>query len=189
MAAAKLIEVWRGDMLESLHSGYAVVCDEKGEIVEAWGDAEAMIFPRSSCKMLQALPLIESGAAAKAGLTDAQLALSCASHQGAAMHVSRVGDWLSDLGLAEGDLRCGSHVPMDEDERDRLLCSHEKPCQLHNNCSGKHVGFLTLNQHMKGGSEYVEAVSYTHLDVYKRQVSDRGLSCRAGSSGRQGCRT
>ena len=156
MAAAKLIEVWRGDMLESLHSGYAVVCDEKGEIVEAWGDAEAMIFPRSSCKMLQALPLIESGAAAKAGLTDAQLALSCASHQGAAMHVSRVGNWLSDLGLAEGDLRCGSHVPMDEDERDRLICSHEKPCQLHNNCSGKHAGFLTLNQHMKGGSEYVE---------------------------------
>ena len=156
MAAAEMVGLWRGGMLESWHSGHAVICDAKGNIVEAWGDPGAVIFPRSSCKMLQALPLIESGAAANAGLTDAQLALACASHQGAKIHTDMVTSWLADLGLAEGDLRCGAHMPYDEAARDGLICSHDKPCQIHNNCSGKHAGFLTLNRHLKAGSEYIE---------------------------------
>ena len=106
--------------------------------------------------MLQALPLLESGAAAAVGLTDAHVALSCASHQGAALHVGMARDWLADLGLAEADLRCGSHEPYDRAERDRLILAHEGPCQLHNNCSGKHSGFLTTVKHLKAGPEYVE---------------------------------
>ncbi|THD85340.1 asparaginase [Aliigemmobacter aestuarii] len=156
MAAIPMAELWRGGMLESTHSGHAVICDETGHIVEAWGDPEAVIFPRSSCKMLQALPLIESGAAQAAGLTDAQLALACASHQGAGLHVGMVTRWLADLGLSEADLRCGAHEPYDRAERDRLICAHEAPCQCHNNCSGKHSGFLTLTKHLKAGPEYVE---------------------------------
>lgn len=156
MAAAELIELWRGGILESTHRGHAVICDEKGEVVEAWGEPEAVIFPRSSCKMIQALPLIESGAADKAGLSDRQLALACASHQGAEIHTAAVDSWLKDLGLGEADLRCGSHVPYDEAARDALYRHHAKPCQLHNNCSGKHAGFLTLNRHLGGGAEYVE---------------------------------
>lgn len=156
MAAAELVELWRGGMLESTHRGHAVICDETGAIIEAWGDPEAIIFPRSSCKMIQALPLLESGAAEAAGLTDAHLALACASHQGAALHVGKVAEWLAAEGLSEADLRCGSHVPMDEAERDRLICAHERPCQLHNNCSGKHAGFLTLTKHLKAGPDYVE---------------------------------
>lgn len=155
MAAAPMIELWRGGMLESWHSGHAVVFGPGG-IEAAWGDPEAVIYPRSSCKMLQALPLIESGAAAAAGLTDAQLALSCASHSGGAIHAQSVAAWLGDMGMSEGDLRCGTHMPWDKDENKRLTCSEESPCQLHNNCSGKHAGFLTLNRHLKGGSEYVE---------------------------------
>lgn len=151
-----LVELWRGGLLESTHSGHAVICDDTGAIVEAWGDPQAVIFPRSSCKMLQALPLIESGAAEAAGLTDAQLALSCASHQGATLHTQAVGRWLADLGLRETDLRCGAHEPFDRAERDRLIRAGEKPCQLHNNCSGKHSGFLTVTQHLKAGPEYVE---------------------------------
>lgn len=155
MAAVDLIELWRGGMLESVHRGHAVVCDPSG-IVEAWGDPDAVIFPRSSCKMIQALPLLESGAAREAGLGPEQLALSCASHNGAAIHVERVDAWLKQRGLSERDLRCGSHMPGDKPEAERLTCSAESPCQLHNNCSGKHAGFLTLNQHLKGGTEYVE---------------------------------
>lgn len=154
-SAIPMTEIWRGGMLESLHMGHAVICDANG-IVEAWGDPSAVIFPRSSCKMIQALPLIESGAAAAHGLTNAQLALSCASHQGAAIHTGMVTQWLSDLGLGEEDLRCGAHEPYDIEERNRVIRAEEKPCQIHNNCSGKHSGFLTLNRHLKGGSEYVE---------------------------------
>jgi L-asparaginase II len=151
-----MVELWRGGMLESSHSGHAVICGADGEIVQAWGDPAAVIFPRSSCKMLQALPLIESGAAHAAGLTDAQLALSCASHQGAAIHTDMVTRWLADLGLAEQDLRCGSHWPDDIAARNGLVVAGETPCQIHNNCSGKHTGFLTLNRHLKAGPDYTE---------------------------------
>lgn len=152
--AAAMVETWRGSLPESRHRGHAVVCDAAGGIVAAWGDPDAVIFPRSSCKMLQALPLVESGAAG--GLSSERLALACASHSGAEMHVARVAAWLADLGLAEPDLRCGAQVPDDARERHRLRDAREAPCQLHNNCSGKHAGFLALERHLRGGPEYVE---------------------------------
>ena len=149
-------EIWRGDILESVHAGHAVLCDDTGQIVEAWGDPTRVILPRSSAKMLQALPLIESGAADAHNLTTEQLALACASHNGAAIHTTRVAQWLSDLALGEPDLRCGTHDPMGKEDNYALLRAHEAPCQLHNNCSGKHAGFLTLNKHIGGGAEYVD---------------------------------
>ncbi len=155
MVAVPMIELWRGGMLESVHAGHAVIYGPGG-IEAAWGAPETVIFPRSSCKMLQALPLLESGAAAAAGLSERQLALACASHSGGAMHAQAVEAWLGALGLGERDLRCGCHMPWDRDEAKRLTCSDTAPCQLHNNCSGKHAGFLTLNRHLGGGSEYVE---------------------------------
>jgi L-asparaginase II len=151
-----MIELWRGGLLESVHAGHAVICDENGEVIEAWGDPEAVIFPRSSCKMIQALPLIESGAAEAYGLTEAQLALACASHNGAHIHTDAVAGWLAGLGLGERDLRCGSQMPDDPAARKELVCSDTSPCQLHNNCSGKHAGFLTLNKHLKAGPDYAE---------------------------------
>lgn len=151
-----LVEIWRGELLESAHSGHVVVCDASGAIVEAWGDPSAVIYPRSSCKMLQALPLIESGAAAAAGLRSEQLALSCASHQGAAIHTNRVGVWLDGLGLSQDAFRCGPQDPNDRPARDRLIRAGESACQIHNNCSGKHAGFLTYTQYVGAGAEYHE---------------------------------
>ena len=154
--AERLVEVWRGDILESQHHGHAVICNAKGEIVEAWGNPDQVILPRSSAKMLQALPLVESGAADAAGLTTEQLALSCASHQGAAIHTDRVTRWLSDMGLGNDDLLCGPQMPDDRDARVGLIKTDTSPCRIHNNCSGKHAGFLTLNRHMGGGADYVD---------------------------------
>ncbi|WP_370228576.1 asparaginase [Cognatishimia sp.] len=151
-----LVEITRGPILESIHYGDAVVCNAEGEIVHAWGDPDKIVLPRSSSKMLQALPLIESGAADAFGLTDAQLALACASHGAQKIHTDSVAQWLSDLGLSESDLRCGSHEPSHKDSRRAMLLAGETPCQLHNNCSGKHTGFLTLNKHLGGHSEYVD---------------------------------
>ena len=156
MAAVELVQVWRGELLESVHRGHAVVCDAAGQVVEAWGDPEAVIFSRSSSKMIQALPLLESGAAEAAGLGPDRLALACASHQGAPMHTERVAAWLSELGLGESDLRCGSHMPLDRPTAEILVRAGERPCQIHNNCSGKHAGFLTLTRHLGAGPEYVE---------------------------------
>jgi L-asparaginase II len=154
-----MIEVWRGNFLESQHNGHAVVCDSEGSIMESWGNPNQVILPRSACKMLQALPLIESGAAEKFKLTSEHLALSCASHQGAFIHTSRVINWLSNLGLNDDAFRCGPHNPNDKKARYELIKSESDPCQYHNNCSGKHCGFLTLNQFLSGEKEYVD---YTH---------------------------
>jgi L-asparaginase II len=155
MAAVDLVEIWRGDLLECVHQGHVVVADAGG-VVAAWGDPEAVFYPRSSAKLVQALPLVESGAADRHGLTPAHLALACASHQGAAAHTDRVADWLAGIGLAEPDLRCGAHEPGDRAARDGLIAAGERPCQIHNNCSGKHTGFLTLGRHLGGGAEYLE---------------------------------
>ena len=151
-----LVEITRGPILESIHSGDAVVCNAEGEIIHAWGDPGKIVLPRSSAKMLQALPLLESGAADAYGLSDAQIALACASHGAQPIHTESVAKWLGDLGLSETDLRCGSHEPSHKGSRRDMLNKGETPCQLHNNCSGKHSGFLTLNKHLGGHSEYIE---------------------------------
>ena len=149
-------EIWRGPRPESVHLGHAVICDAGGDIVEAWGNPEEVVLPRSSAKMIQALPLVASGAADAAGLGPEQLALACASHSGAAIHTEGVTRWIAGMGLGDDDFRCGAHMPWDKKAHDALLCSGIAPCQVHNNCSGKHAGFLTLGRHLGGGPDYVD---------------------------------
>ncbi len=154
--AVAMVDLWRGGRIESRHLGHAAICDAQGALVAAWGDPGAVIYPRSSCKMIQALPLVESGAADAAGLGTAHLALACASHQGAHLHTGLVASWLEGLGMGEADLRCGAHMPADPEAARELICGDRAPCQIHNNCSGKHAGFLTLGRHLRAGPEYVE---------------------------------
>lgn len=151
-----MVEIWRGSLLESLHLGHAVVCDDTGQVVHAWGDPDTPIYPRSSSKMIQALPLLTSGAAAKYALGREHLALACASHNGSAIHTDRVRAWLDMLGLTDDDFRCGPQEPADLPARDGLIRADAAPCQYHNNCSGKHSGFLTLSRHLGAGPEYVD---------------------------------
>ncbi|WP_298968712.1 asparaginase [uncultured Roseobacter sp.] len=173
--AAPMVEIWRGDFLESAHSGHAVICDASGQIVDAWGDPEATVLPRSSAKMIQALPLITSGAADQANLTPEHLALACASHNGAAIHTERVDTWLQTLGLDDDALRCGPQLPDDRTAREGLICAHDAPGQIHNNCSGKHAGFLTLAKHIGAGPEYVEVdhpVQQACLEVFEATTQE-----------------
>lgn len=156
MPATPLVEIHRGPILESLHAGHAVICDGAGEIIEAWGDADALVLPRSSAKIIQALPLVVSGAAQAFGLTDQQLALACASHEGAPLHVHAVQNWLSSLGLQDDDLICGPQASRDKPLRHEMIRTEQSPCRVHNNCSGKHAGFLTLTRHLGAGKDYVD---------------------------------
>ena len=173
--AVPLAEIWRGGLLESVHFGHAVICNESGEVVEAWGDPAARILPRSACKMVQALPLVESGAADAFGLTPRRLALACASHSAAAIQTREVESWLGDLGLTDGDLRCGAHEPFDREARDSLIRAGEAPRQAHNNCSGKHTGFLTLAKRLGAGAEYVapdHAVQRACLEAFESVTAE-----------------
>lgn len=173
--AATLVEAWRGPFLESVHTGHAVVCDDTGQIVESWGDPGAVVLPRSSAKMIQGLPLIESGAAAAHRLTPQHLALACASHNAARIHIDPVNAWLDAIGCTDDDFRCGPQMPRDKDVHDALIRSGEPVCQVHNNCSGKHAGFLTLAQHLGAGPEYVDPdhpVQRACLEAFERMTGE-----------------
>lgn len=183
--AGEMVELWRGGLLESTHRGHAVVMHASGDIVASYGNPCRVIFPRSSAKMVQALPLVETGAADAAGLTARHLALACASHEGAALHVNLATEWLAGLGLGEADLRCGAHEPYDRTERARLTKTDTSPCQFHNNCSGKHSGFLTTVQHLKAGPEYTQIDHPLQLAV--RDAIEQTTDEAAAGWGIDGC--
>ncbi|MFZ2078498.1 MAG: asparaginase [Xanthobacteraceae bacterium] len=138
-----LVEVTRGPLVESRHRGAVAVSDAEGRSVFALGDVTAPVFPRSGVKALQALPLIEQGAADRFGLNDEELALACASHSGEAAHVAGVERMLTKAGLDPSDLRCGAHWPIAQAAAAAVARSGA-PSPLHNNCSGKHAGFLCV---------------------------------------------
>jgi L-asparaginase II len=136
-----LVEVCRGGLVESRHRGAVAVVDADGTTVLAVGDVARLVFPRSAVKPLQALPLIESGAADRYSLTDEELALACASHGGEPAHVEGVAHMLAKAGLDASALACGTHWPSTQAAA-FALARTGTPSALHNNCSGKHAGFL-----------------------------------------------
>lgn len=143
-----LVEVTRGPLVESVHRGAVVVAGADGRILFSVGDIESPIYPRSSLKPMQALPLVESGAADAFDVTEEELALACASHSGEPMHTERVAAWLARIGCSVSDLACGAYAIRHEPTAAAMAARGEKPTALHNNCSGKHAGFLTLAKHM-----------------------------------------
>lgn len=139
-----LVNVIRGDTIESVHRGHLIILAGNRRTIASAGDPATVTFFRSSSKSFQAVPVITSGAADAFGFTDDEIALMCASHSGEPMHVERVGRMLAKIGLSETDLQCGSHLPFNEAESTRMLSAGESPTQLHNNCSGKHAGMLAF---------------------------------------------
>jgi L-asparaginase II len=139
-----LVEVLRGGCVESAHAGAVAVLDADGAVVAALGDIARPVFPRSAVKLLQALPLVESGAADRLGLGAEELALACASHNGEPEHVRTAAAMLTKAGLDAAALECGTHWPYFEPAQRALAQRGERPGPLHNNCSGKHAGFLCL---------------------------------------------
>jgi L-asparaginase II len=142
-----LVEVTRGGMVESRHRGIAAIVDADGHVVAHWGDFEKPVFARSAIKSLQAIPLVESGAADAFGVTDEELALACSSHNGESRHTTLVSAWLDRIGCTPADLECGTHLPYDEATAHALIRAGEAPNTVHNNCSGKHTGMLATARH------------------------------------------
>ena len=176
MKSQIMCEIWRGSYLESVHTGMAVICDKDGEISHQWGDPNALILPRSSAKMMQAIPLIISGAEKKFSIGEDMLALACASHNAAEIHLSRVLGWLSHLGFSETDLRCGPQPSKDPYVKKQMLEKGQSPCQIHNNCSGKHAGFLSVSRHLNAGPEYTDPdhpVQLMVMDVFQELTQNK----------------
>jgi L-asparaginase II len=148
-----LVEAHRGSGVESIHRGALAVVDADGACVLTLGDTQRPIFPRSAVKVLQALPLVESGAAETLRLDDEELALACASHNGEPAHVATAASMLAKAGVDVEALECGTHWPHHEALQRAMAARGEAPSALHNNCSGKHAGFLCLGCRMADGHE------------------------------------
>ena len=144
MSNPVLVEVFRGGLVESRHRGAIAVVDTDGAKVLAIGDITKAVFPRSAVKPLQALPLVESGAADQYAFGDEELALACASHSGEPAQVEVVTRMLSKAGLDVSSLACGTHWPSSQTAAFALARAGVMPLALHNNCSGKHAGFLSV---------------------------------------------
>ncbi|MDX8482066.1 asparaginase [Mesorhizobium sp. VK24D] len=142
-----LVEVLRGAVVESAHRGAVSVFDADGKPVLEIGDTARPVFPRSAVKAIQALPLVESGAADAYGFGDRELALACASHSGEPAHVELAQAMLAKAGLDRTALECGAHWPSSHDATIALARAGDLPNALHNNCSGKHSGFLCTCVH------------------------------------------
>ncbi|MCA0023597.1 MULTISPECIES: asparaginase [unclassified Mesorhizobium] len=142
-----LIEVLRGAIVESAHRGAVAVFDADGKPVLEIGDTSRPVFPRSAVKAIQALPLVESGAADAYGFGNRELALACASHSGEPAHVELARSMLARAGLDGSALECGAHWPSSHDATIALARAGGSPNALHNNCSGKHSGFLCTCVH------------------------------------------
>jgi L-asparaginase II len=147
MEAEILALAVRGRTIESIHRGHLIILDgEGGEIVKI-GNPETVTFIRSSAKPFQAIPFLLSGAAERFGFLESEIALACASHSGEEIHTRLAEKMLQKIGLSEADLKCGAHPPFNERRAEEMIRAGEKPTQMHNNCSGKHVAMLAFAKH------------------------------------------
>lgn len=183
----ELVGVTRGGIIESRHTGAFAVVDAAGALVVGAGDLARPIFPRSAVKVIQALPLVESGAADAYRLGSAELALACASHSGTTAHVATAAAMLARAGRDGSCLECGGHWP--GFPADVVACAAMGgPSALHNNCSGKHAGFVCLACH-----EGVDPAGYIRPDhTVQRRVAEAladvtGTDLAAAPRGTDGC--
>ena len=183
-----LVQITRGDMIESFYRGAYVVMDAQGQTIEAVGDVERKVYPRSALKPIQAIGMMHSGAAEAYHLSPSEIALSCASHNGEAHHVSIVNEWLERLGLTCDVLECGIHASMNQQTMLEFVRAGHQLTLAHNACSGKHAGFVTQALHLK-----VPIEGYSELDhpvqVYVNQMIEEmiEIDVNVAPKGIDGC--
>jgi L-asparaginase II len=189
-----LAEALRGGIVESFHRGALAIVDADGAVHTALGDIERPIFPRSAVKVLQALPLVASGAAEALGLSDEELALACASHGGEPHHAAAAASMLAKAGVDAGALECGAHWPYHDGSVKAMAAQGTQPSALHNNCSGKHAGFVCLGCQLAGGADvaafvrgYVQPEHRVMREVTAALQAATGFDLQGTARGTDGC--
>jgi L-asparaginase II len=183
-----LVEILRGGIVESAHRGAVVVVDGDGRTVAAVGDVARPVFPRSAVKAIQALPLVESGAADAFGFANAELALACASHAGEPGHTELAASMLARAGLDDTALECGTHWPSSQEATIALARSGGTAGPLHNNCSGKHSGFLATCRHCGIDHRGYVGVGHRFQAMIAQTMSEfTGAAHDASNMGIDGC--
>ena len=188
MKLVPLIELTRGGTLECLHFGAIAVVNRHGQLLAQAGDAHWLTFSRSTLKALQALPFMEAGGARQFGFSPEQIALMCASHSGEEAHITQVQGMLDKSGLTYKALRCGCHVP-----RFYSLLEITPPADAvfddrHNNCSGKHAGFLAYCvQHGLSLDDYIDPMHPLQQSIRRDVARAVGMDADDFKMGIDGC--
>ena len=157
MEHVPLVSSTRGGEVECVHYGAIAVVDVQGKLQAHAGNPDLLTFARSTTKPFQALPFMNGQGPAHFGLRGEEIALLCASHSGEEMHVKAAERILHVAGCGEPDLQCGCHVPIVYSALDRTPPADAAFNQLHNNCSGKHAGFLAYcSQHNLPRTDYID---------------------------------
>src|SRR5436190_20228923 len=186
--SARLVEVWRGNIIESRHCGHLIAVDGNGADICSLGAPESVTYLRSSGKPFQALPVLVSGAADRFGFTEREVAIACGSHNGELIHVETVRSMLAKVGLDESSLKCGAHEPYSVDVARELIRKGESPTAIQNNCSGKHAAMLALAKHLGAPTETYDERSHPVQQLILKAVSDfSGVQIEDVAIGIDGC--
>lgn len=139
-----ILELIRGSIVEATHFGSIAVVDSTGKLLHSYGDPDTVAFLRSSAKPFQALPFVEQGGVEHYNYTQAELALSCASHETAQFHLDTLQGMQKKTGIEEHNLQCGPHLPSDPGKLREVIIQNIRPTANFNNCSGKHTSMLAF---------------------------------------------
>lgn len=161
-----LVEVKRGGVLESFHRGVICIVNQDNKIVYSIGDTKQICFPRSALKFFQQIPLLCSDAVEHFGFTEKEIALFCGSHNGEKQHIETVRSILNKIGLDESYLMCGPQMPTLKEDQYELIKGNLQALRIHNNCSGKHAGFLAYCVYKNWPLDnYIDPSHPLHLEI------------------------
>ena len=188
MNLVPLIELTRGGTRECLHFGAVAVVNRRQQLLAQAGDPHWLTFSRSTLKALQALPFMQAGGAAKFGFSNRQIAVLCASHNGEDSHVAQVQSMLDKTGLSYQALRCGCHVPGIFTQLETAPPPGLVYDERHNNCSGKHAGFLAYCvQHGLSLDDYLDPLHPLQQAIRRDVARAVGLTPQDFRMGIDGC--
>ncbi len=183
-----LIEHTRGSLPEIVHAGAIAVVNAQGQLLHSAGDATAMSFTRSTIKPFQALPFLQGGGLQHFGFTLQQTALLCASHNGEDMHVAQVDDMLRKIDQPYKALQCGCHVPLRFSYGGLSAPADLQFDERHNNCSGKHTGFLAYCvQHGLPLENHLAPEHPLQRAIHKSVMQATGTDAHQLIAGTDGC--
>lgn len=188
MEPVPLAVATRGNDVECIHRGSVAVVNARGDLLYSAGNPDFLTFTRSTIKPFQAAPFVAADGPAAMDFTEREIALMCASHSGEPMHVQAVRDMLEKIGCGEHHLRCGCHPPLHFAALDLPVPPQSQFNQLHNNCSGKHTGFLAwCVQHEAPLDSYLDPDHPLQKAVLHSLAHFTGLSPHSLKRGTDGC--
>ncbi len=143
-----LVEEYRGDVLECMHRGHICGFSDSGEVSYSIGDEDIPVFLRSSAKPIQAIPIVKYGLMDKYNLSDKEITIITGSHRAQPFHVEALESMMKKIDITEEDLVCLPTYPLSPDARKDLIRANMSKRTIYHNCSGKHMGILTICKYL-----------------------------------------